>query len=71
MDRVEPIQAIRKILPVRKAMPDYFDFETQYLPRQNKKKTAKKSIKNNSKPEPDKQKLVILDGVGDSVDFKV
>lgn len=71
MERVEPIQAIRRVLPVRKALPDYFDFETQYLPRQNKKKTVKKSIKNTSNPEPDKQKLVILDGVGDSVDYKV
>ncbi|WP_094607167.1 hypothetical protein [Sporomusa silvacetica] len=71
MERVEPIQAIRKILPVRKAMPDYFDFETQYLPRQKRQFRAKKSTKNSSKPEPDKQQHSIVDGVGDRVDYKV
>jgi len=71
MERVEPIQPIRSVLPVRKAMSDYFDFETQYLPRKKKQLRAQKSIKNNSNPEPNKQQHVILDGVGDSVDYKL
>ena len=71
MERVEPIQAVRRVLPVRKALPDYFEFDSQYLPRQKKKIIAKKSIKNNSKPEPDEQQHAIVDGVGDHIDFKV
>lgn len=71
MERVEPIQPIKRALPVRQALPDYFEFESQYIPRQRKKRIVKKTIKKDSKPGPDKQKLVILDGVGDSVDYKI
>lgn len=71
MERVEPIQPIRRVLPVRKALPDYFDFETQYIPRQKKQLRTKKASKSNSKSEPNKQQHAIVDGVGDHIDFKI
>lgn len=70
MERVEPIQPIRRVLPIRKALPDYFDLEMQQQSRQKLPLRAKKFLKNNSKPESNQQQPANEAGIGHHVDYK-
>ncbi|QDR79996.1 hypothetical protein [Sporomusa termitida] len=67
MDRVESVQPIKRTLPVRRVVSNYFDFQTEDQSKPKKRFRAKKKSPN----EATKQPSAPVAGVGDHVDFKV
>lgn len=72
MERVEPIQPIKRVLSIRKALPNYLDLdlELQHQSSLKRQLRAKKSIKNSSKPESGQQQRTSEDGIGNRADYK-
>lgn len=67
MDRVEPVQAIKRTVPVRKVVANYFDFQAE----DQSKPPKKFRVKKRKHAEPKQQQTAPVTGVGDHVDFKV